>query len=95
MLIEETPAFTPRPREQELDIRASRAVAGQCSGQDSAVSDSVDGGISVERNVDATMTVASVAGVPYYPERANELVAASNILCPEGEGQIIGAELMV
>ena len=90
MLIEESPAFATRPKDQKLDVRASYAVAGGFSGQDSAVSDGVDGGIRVERNVDATVTVASVAGVPYYPERAYELAAASHVLCPEGEEQIAG-----
>ena len=90
MLIEECPAFATGPRDQELDIGASRAVAGPFSGQDSAVGDGVDGGDRVEGNVDAAMTVAGVAGVPYYPERAYELVAASQVVCPEGEGQIAG-----
>ena len=90
MLVEESPAFAARSRNEKLHIKASCAVAGFLSGQDGAVSDCIDRGILGERNVNTTMTVASVAGMPYYPEGAYELVTSSHILYPEGEGQTAG-----
>ena len=92
VLVEETPAFAANSRNKKLHIEASCAVDGLHCGQDGAVSDRIYGGVSDERNVNASMAVACVAGMPNYPEGAYELVAPSDIFDSEWEGHIIGRD---
>ena len=90
MLIEESPSFPARPKNEKFYIKSPGAVGGFFSGQDGAVGDCIYRSILVKWDINAAVAMAGVAGMPDYAERAYKHVASSHILRPEGKEQISG-----